>query len=385
MSVADVRIESPKVTDIDELLRLYFVIYGRSYPVAYGTDPVVMARAMSSHNHEWLIARDYSRGVIAGSVVFELDPLSRLGKVAALVVHPDYRKLGIATRLTEGGTRRLLSENSTLNSLYTTTRTLSVGPQLTFLRQGYLPLGIFPNAHKLRTYETTTLLAKFRPGVLERRVQPAGIPQQLARIYEVVSQFAPQITVPPVLPSVAPTPPEGGPLEFEAIQAPHYALRRFYEAFSDPYDRFYPFHLPNLIFAEKGGAAEIYAHFSHQDAYCTVVALTHPFYELQQGMPALLETMKAIGVSYVEVLIGVEHSRSIRTLLDAQFLPSALYPAMRESDGALHDLVVMTRTMEPLDFRGMAIGPSFKPYVDQYIDLWKKMHLETLEVLNEYS
>jgi hypothetical protein len=58
---------------------------------------------------------------------------------------------------------------------------------------------------------------------------------------------------------------------------------------------------------------------------------------------------------------------------------------MREEDGKTYDYVIMTHTIEPLDFRGMAIEKAFKPYVDQYVALWKQMHLDSLEVFNDYK
>jgi hypothetical protein len=39
--------------------------------------------------------------------------------------------------------------------------------------------------------------------------------------------------------------------------------------------------------------------------------------------------------------------------------------------------------MEPLNFRGMAIMAPFKPYVDQYVDAWKKANLDSIEVIYE--
>jgi hypothetical protein len=102
-------------------------------------------------------------------------------------------------------------------------------------------------------------------------------------------------------------------------------------------------------------------------------------------MPALLEAMHSIGISYVEVLIAADRFESLEALLRLQFLPSGLYPAMREINGKTYDYVIMTHTMEPLDFRGMAIEQAFKPYVDQYVSLWKQMHLDTLEVFNDYK
>jgi hypothetical protein len=58
---------------------------------------------------------------------------------------------------------------------------------------------------------------------------------------------------------------------------------------------------------------------------------------------------------------------------------------MMSRDGVPMDFVVMSRTVEPLNFRGITIDSSFKPYMDQYVELWKKMHLDTLEVFNDYE
>lgn len=388
------KIDSPLLTDIEELLRLYFMIYGDRYPIPYGTDPKIMADTIQSNQHRWLIMRDTHKKLIAGSVVFEIDTLNKLGKVAALVVHPEYRKQNIAQQLVETGTEELVGKKGPLNSLYTTTRTLSVGPQLVFLRNGYFPLGIFPNAHRLRQFESTTLMARFKPGVLNRRNHHPDIPKQLQPIYKVLHQTLGISSKVSAANPKKKTPPEPTSekdmLEFETIFAPHYVLRKFEKTFSDPYDRFYPFHTPNLLLSSTKGETEIYAYLSKSDGYCTIVANTTPFYELAGRVRGLLDLLRSEGVSYIETLIGIEHVKSIQALLEVQFLPSAVYPAMKETTSSsarfpMQDFVVMSRTMEPLNFRGMSIDRRFKPYVDQYVKLWQQMHLNTLEVFNDYE
>jgi len=41
----------------------------------------------------------------------------------------------------------------------------------------------------------------------------------------------------------------------------------------------------------------------------------------------------------------------------------------------------MSRTMEPLNFKGMAVVSPFKPFIDQYVDAWKQINLDTIEVI----
>lgn len=382
-----ISIEVAKLENIEELLKLYFMTYGHNYPIAYGSDPVAAAAAIKSDSCQWLVAKDKARGgIIVGSIVFELDIFHKVGKVLGLVVHPDYRKVGIASRLAEWGDK-LLSAKGPLNSLYTTTRTQSIGPQVIFLREGYLPLGIFPNSHKIRKFETTTLLAKYKAGVLERRVPTPKIPQSLVPLYKVVQKQYPELDIPEsaTLPerSIKKYSPWDG--DFEAMFAPHFVLNRFKQQVTDPSAQFYPFHLPNLLLADTSGKVEVFAYYNELDRYCTFISCNQPMYALHEVFPALFERLRSLGISYVEVLIGADRFESLEVLLRAQFLPSALYPAMREVDGNTYDYVVMTRTMEPLDFVGMAIEKSFKPYVDQYLSLWKKMHLDALEVFDDYK
>jgi GNAT superfamily N-acetyltransferase len=381
-----ISISNAKLEDIEELQKLYYMVYGRNYPIAYGNDPEAAANAICSDECQWLVARDKSRGLIVGSMVFEIDRLHKVGKALALVVHPDYRKVGIASRLAAWGDK-LISDKGPLNSLYTTTRTQSIGPQVIFLRENYLPLGIFPNAHKIKRFETTTLFAKFKEGVLDRRAKTEKIPRSMVPLYEVVKQKYPQLEIPPGATLPERSIKKGSPWDthFEAIQAPNYVLRRFQEQVRDPSAQFYPFHKPNLLLAETSGRVELFAYYNEQDGYCTLISCNQPMYALHETFPALLETLRSLGISYVEVLIGADRFESLEVLLRAQFLPSALYLAMREVDGQMYDYVVMTRTMEPLDFRGMAIELAFKPYVDQYVALWKKMHLDALEVFNDYK
>jgi GNAT superfamily N-acetyltransferase len=382
----DLEIQTPQLSDIEELLRLYLLIYGRNYPIVYGTDEEAMANAIESPNHQWLIMRDRTNGLIVGSIVFELDHLNKIGKVSAMVVHPEYQGEGIASQLVSHGDR-LISPDGSFNSLYTTARTQSIGPQLVFLREGYLPLGIFPNAHKLRWRETTTLLAKFRPDVLSRRAPIEAVPQKILPLYQVLHQKFPNLAIPNTSAAAAERPFKRlnrQDASFEAIYAPQYVLKLFREKVSVR-DQFYPFHSPNLLLVEVGGSIEMFVYVNKIDGYCTMIYCNRPMYEIEPFFPAIVEELHSFGVTYIEILIGADRYDSIEALLRLQFLPSALYPAMREEDGLTHDHVIMTHTIEPLDFRGMAIEQTFKPYVDQYVALWKQMHLDSLEVFNDYK
>jgi len=134
-----------------------------------------------------------------------------------------------------------------------------------------------------------------------------------------------------------------------------------------------------------GGELEIYAHLNKSDRYCAIVATTPPLHCVAGRLSGLLRQLDDYPVSYLEVLVGIEHTETIETLLDVLFLPSAIYPAMRELNGTVKDFIVLSRTMEPLNFSGLAIDATFKPYIDHYVDLWKRMRLDSLTILSDRS
>lgn len=387
MLMSRLEIQRPLPSDVEEMIKLYFTVYGHSYPINYGRDPELLLRAISSdENHMVYIARDREFQKIVGICIYEIDRFNKIGKVVGLVVHPDYRRQNLGHDLVTMGSETLIHEGGDLNSLYATTRTLSLGPQLIFLKDDYLPLGIFPNAHRLKQYETLTLLAKFKVGVLERRQGPRLVSPKLMPLYRALHSVQPLVNIPECGANVslaANKDDSGGDWEYEAIKAPAYVSRRFREKFPKPEDRFFPFHTPNFLISEKKARGDFFGYFSESDGYCTLISTTTPFAELDGNLTTMLMLLHDLRVSYVECLVPVEDHLAIEVLTRNQFVPSAIYPAMREVAGELKDYVVLSRSMEPLNFRGMSVVGVFKPFIDQYVELWKQMSLESLEFVNE--
>jgi N-acetylglutamate synthase-like GNAT family acetyltransferase len=376
-------IERAKIGDVDEIINLYRAVYGKKYPISYGNDPELLARSINNEKtHLVLVARDLNQNVITGALITEIDTENKIGKLLGLVVHPAFQKNKIGNHLVVYVGEHFLEKGTELNSLYATTRTNTVGPQRVFIKNQYLPLGIFPNAHRLSQYETVTLFAKFRKGLLEKRKAAKNISSSLMPMYQILQNIVPEISIPkPVETTGIMAPPNNEALEFEIIRAPNYVYRKFLETFPDPKDRFFPFHTPNMLIADKQGRIEIFAYFSKRDGYCTLIKATKPISDLSGSLTSLYMQLDDIGVSYIEVLLNVELTSTIRSLLLGQFVPSALYPAMREVDGKLEDYIVLSRTMEPLNFRGMSVISQFKPFIDLYVDTWKQVNLDSIEVI----
>ncbi|MBF0206877.1 MAG: hypothetical protein HQK53_08285, partial [Oligoflexia bacterium] len=169
--------------------------------------------------------------------------------------------------------------------------------------------------------------------------------------------------------------------EFEFILAPRFVQRRFYKTFAGNLDAtFYPFHRPNLLIVGQRSEVEIYATYNEKDHYCVVIACNQKLSNLRKKFKRLVLDMKDYGISYIETLVPLDCHEELCFYLDNGFIPSALYPAMREFSGQTHDYLLLTRTMEPLDFRGINIHHSFRPFINQYTSQWINMHINSIEV-----
>lgn len=365
--------EPARNEDVEELLRLYRRVYGASYALPLGTDPDVMAAEITAETTTWLVARDHGR--ITASIMANVAPAARLGKLQGLVVDPDSRGSGIA-HAAVGTLAGVLLDSGDVDSVYGTARTTATAPQRICLRNGFHALGIFPNLRKAARHETMALLGRYREGVLERRLAVHKVPAALGRLIDAV-----EATVGlPVRPELVPAteyPQNTAPASIELIDAPEFVGRAFDRSVTDPVRRFYPFHTPNVLLADTGGEFEIYAHLSRGDGYCTLFGATPDPMAAVPRLEGLLDALTGFGAQYIETLVPLECFEELSALLAHGFLPAALYPAMRRDGDGFHDYVVMARTTQPLDFRGLAIDEAFRPYAEQYIDLWTQRYLDT--------
>ncbi|NBH06074.1 GNAT family N-acetyltransferase [Amycolatopsis sp. SID8362] len=365
--------EPARTDDVEELHSLFHTVYGGNYAMPYGTDKDVMAAEIAADTTTWLVHR--ARGRIVATVLAQVAPQDRMAKMQGLVVHPEARGNSLARSAVGALSEDLLADDG-IDSAYGTARTIGTAPQRIMLANGFHGLGILPNIRKAGRHETMALLLRHREGVLELRSPVDRVPAALRRIVLAVERTIGL----PKLPEFVPANEYAefaSDAKIELVDAPSFVRRTFDLQVRDPYRRFYPFHQPNVLLTEESGAFDLYAHMSRRDGYCTIVGATPSGLALAPHLEPLITLLNASGALYLETIVPLHAFEELSALLAHGFLPAAMYPAMRREDRVFHDYVVMTRTMEPLDFRGLAIDKAFRPYVEQYIDLWTQRHLDT--------
>ncbi|RSS76738.1 GNAT family N-acetyltransferase [Streptomyces sp. WAC06614] len=370
-------------SDIAELRQLYYAVYGPHYPVALGTDPAEMARLIDDPHSLWLIGRCPRTGALTGSAAIHGEAGSRIGRLEGIAVHPEHRSAGLAAALTDALCTRML-DTGRLDSVYATVRTVGAGPQRVVARNGFRPLGILPNAVDLNRRESLALYARYSPGVLCCRLPVTEVPAPLLPLLRTAEE-ALGISYPEVraaegpLPAqvAPPGPPPAGVGRLELIEAPAFVRRRFREHFPGADGWFYPLHTPNVLITPEDGGFEVYAYLNRGGGYCSLLT-AHPD---PAAAAAYLEPVTRVlakaGAGYVEALVPLAHTGALASFLAQGFVAGALYPAMRADGDGFHDYVVLSRSSDRIDFRGVAVEPPLQPYLDCYVSAWRSAHLPT--------
>ncbi|MGW6844079.1 GNAT family N-acetyltransferase [Streptomyces sp. NPDC054958] len=365
--------------DIAELRQLYYAVYGPHYPVALGTDPAEMARLIADPHSLWLVTRCADTGALTASAAIHGEAGSRTGRLEGIAVHPEHRSAGLAAALTEALCAGML-DTGRLDSVYATVRTVSAGPQRVVARNGFRPLGILPNAVDLSTRESLALYARHAAGVLDRRIPVTEVPAPLLPLLR-TSESALGIEYPGVRVAAArslPAPaPHAAVERLEVIEAPAFVRRRFRERFPCAEGWFYPLHTPNVLLTPEDGRFEVYAYLNRAGGYGSLLTAHPDPAAAAAHLEPVTRALARAGAGYVEALVPLAHQEALSAFLAQGFVAGALYPAMRADGEGFHDYVVLSRSGERIDFRGVAVEPPLQPYLDCYVSAWASTHLPT--------
>ncbi|MFP5503422.1 MAG: N-acetyltransferase family protein [Candidatus Sericytochromatia bacterium] len=349
--------------DAEAIWQLYHRVYGGSY-----TLPIINLRAkreeaLQDPDCYWLVC-EAEPGLIVGSVIFLVDAGNRNAKVFAAAVDDEYRRGHVAFELIEAGIQKLMYESRIVDAIYATTRTRTMGPDNLLKKLGFMSLGIFPNVHRLATYETHGLKALFHPEAFAtRRKLPQLIPE-VAGFYETIRK------------SYGLEPAEIVPIED----------RLKLRIVSDPaqvkeeYDRcresqallldFFPFHPPTHLLTSDQGHVKAFLNREGKDGHAVVVGLQVArvaVQHLEHIFNVVFETAQTMGIDYLELLISAYEPKQQRAALSAKFLPCAYFPAMRQTALAREDILVFARSILPLDFSHVQMTPRDRRFLDVYL------------------
>ncbi|MFH1618956.1 MAG: hypothetical protein ABIG11_03540 [bacterium] len=390
----DIRLRNARPEDMRRIQVLYAEVYGANYPMTIISDKLKMRRAIESDRYYWLVAECQGRpltapgasgtqGRIVGSLIYELDPAQRISKAFGAVVSRDYRKQNLANTMMDIILREITGVAEAADTVYATTRTVTVAPQQLTENLGFVKLGIFPNAHKVYEHETHCLAAYFVPGSLKTRKSPPVLCREIEPFYRIVQK---QLDLEkPVLKTRSEITRTGRGqssdpplLNFEAISAPAFVKKRFAKTINSGLfkNTWVPFNEPNLLLITPDQSTEVYLSYGAQDRYSVITGGKTIINDSSLILKSIAKTLNDMGVGYIEFLVDAYSPELQNHALNARFLPSAYFPSFRKVGGKRWDYIVFSRSFEMLDFRNVRLTSLYRNVLKEYMKLWQSLYIE---------
>lgn len=367
----EARMRRATVADSQAIFDLYDEIYQGAYTLDVVNKPDAREAALADPNCYWLI--NEFQGRVVGSVIFDVDPLTRNGKVFAAIVHPDFRRHDLMYNTLSHGVDVLMHRDHLVDVIYATTRTQNMGPSRLLKKLGFVSLGIFPNVHRLRDYETHGLNAIFHPNAWETRKRLPKLIPEVEGFYRIIRQT---FNLEPAEVFTTRDVPRLRILRGEQVAKAYQQAKQDGTLLFD----FFPFHTPNFLFQSEDLSTQAFVNYEGKDGHGVVVGLKAPAEELRNSLVAVFDAAQRVGVDYLELLVSAYHPEYQRAALKAAFLPCAYFPSMEGQDGHRNDYLVFARSTLPLNFSNVQMTPRDRQFLDVYLqnteyrNLVVKMH-----------
>lgn len=360
--------------DIYEISRLYFDVYGGSYPDSHVKDFQHISEYLLDPALHWLVAISENR--IIASVIYKYDEENKLAKAFGAVVDSQYRGHDITQQMMEYGLEHLKKLPNGVDIIYATTRTVNVSAQTLTEKQGYKKLGIFPNVRKAATYETHCLTALFLDNDFKNRFSDFKLHSDIFPLFNLVAEElnikrldSADIDEKRIYNDKIPS------LEF--IRAPKFVAHRF-EMLRKKKELkmdFYPFHKPNILVTSPDQSVELFVNLEN-DGYCAILG---GHFELDLNFEKLLNSLAHNladhGARYLEIIIRADQNDFVDKTLKAKFIPSAYFPAFQLIEGLRYDFVVFSRSFEIFDFHNMELKGKNREFLQLYFEQWERIAL----------
>jgi GNAT superfamily N-acetyltransferase len=388
----DVLIREADEGDIADIRGLFRETYGDDYAFPQFFDRRFLAKQIYSDDCLMLVAEDPAKNRIVGtgSVVFDVGAFADLvGEFGRLVVHPNARGRGIASRLMQG---RLARVDGHLHVGLADNRVEHPFSQKLSLKHGFAPVGYLP----IHNGEPVALFARhFNDSLQLRRNHPHVAPQVYWLAYAAMRNLG--LSCDAIVDESAAAYPNYDDFELEELTANGYAsLLRFERGRLRNRDIFGPVkldlgvrklqrHNTNYLLARRGGqlmGAIGYALDANIDNAVRIFELIHLN---EQPVRFLLNELERRclgewGVDYIETDVSADAPRMQKTLLQLGFLPIAYVPAGVFYNVERLDTVRMARYHVPVSKENLALIDSMKPIAEGVIERFNRQWTEPLLV-----
>ncbi|MEZ7891722.1 MAG: GNAT family N-acetyltransferase [Candidatus Wallbacteria bacterium] len=365
-----VAIKKAELSDVKGILELYENVYSGKYTLPEATNAEIAESKIKDPHYLWLLATKSKK--IIGSVIFEIEPEHRLGKIYGAAVLSEYQGKNIMHFMAREVIEELCDRLDQCDAIYATTRTVSFAPQIVLEHIGFVSLGVFPNVRRVQKHETHGLEVYFSKKAFEYRlVMPTIIPE-LKKVYKIVKDIF-QLEEALMVDKLEDFPQEDS-IWFIYDDNEKNVAEQFekYKKSGEKMSGYVPFTTPNMRFYSKDLKNEIFCNINRQDGHMAVVGFKCRSKNFTNLLNSFCRAAQAVaGAQYVEILVSAFAPAIQKQALDARFLPCAYFPAMlRNSEGERIDYFVMSRSFVNLDFTELHLVKNNQKFLEAFMECW---------------
>lgn len=372
----DFQIARASIHDTVEVLDLFSAAYTGNYPDRSFADSKNYKEALEDKGRRIYLAK--LNGKTIASLVFYYNEEHKLAKASSAVVDPAYRGHGITQELIKYGLNDLNQTTSGVEVVYITTRTVHKAAQVLTANMGFKQLGIFPNVHKTKDYETHALAAMYLPGALDKRYSDFEQHPDIYSLFKIVQENI-------ELPNMDKAELwhqknySGAVPWLEIIDHAPMLVNRRYQTLKESAEidlAFFPFHKPNLWITSPEQNIEVFCYVNEVDKHCVILGCK---IDREVSFTSLFLTVSNLlrdrGIRYIELIIRANRMNILNKVLKAKFIPCGYLPAFQYEQGKRYDYVVFSRSFEILDFNNLELTGENQKYLRNYIGLWESKFL----------
>jgi len=376
----EVTLRTAGESDMNDIRSLYYIVYGSRYTLPAVNDNDKMKWALNDPNYLWLLCEH--EGQVVSSVLFVVDPVNRIGKTFAGVVHPRFRGNRMMVKAIARGISFLTEENPCCELIYAVVRTfISLSFHKDLRGLGFIDTGIFPNVRKVKKYETHGLKVYYKPGILEKRKKNPVLTPESNKIYEIIRDTL-ELEMARVEQVKVERRQHGGErLQLWIEKSPEVEWEYYRERDSGSLTfSFFPLHYPQVKLYTKDMSTVAYLHYQEIDGYGSLMGLKTTEDDLMYVLDVICDYCESLGVGYLELLLPARDPHIQRLVYENHFLPCAYFPAARlEADGTRLDYLVTSCTFVPPNFKGLKLTDYTRSYLQAYYKIYTRRLWEDLE------
>ncbi len=341
--------------DFGDINRLYNDVYEGFYPLPETYNRRTFEETTNDTSHLWLVAEEDKKIIASLLLVGNRD--RDLCKFYGAAVAKEFQKKGILYEIHREAERRV-----EYGIYYAIARMNYLAPQKLLEKLGFMPLGIFPNAMRVKEVETHGLFVTYRNAPRERK-RPVII-KPFEGLYSCASRLLDL--------GEADVVPEGPASSVERSVDLKIGMSPSVSGEWNSYMEdgalelsYFPFFVPNLKLYSDNLSTEVFIYHNPMAAHIYVLGIktSDPMVEVLNGIASAALSM---GCYYIESVLPAESPELQSAMYDAGYLPSAYFPAFKKDT----DCFVACKLLLPPSFRWVHADEMNKSFLSAYSELY---------------